>query len=31
MPVEIGDGALGLPEPKAWTVAVQTGEATISK
>lgn len=31
MPVEIGDGTLRLPEPKAWTVDVQTGEATISK
>ncbi len=31
MPVEIGDGTLRLPEPKAWRVDVQTGEATISK
>ena len=31
MPVEIGDGTLRLPEPKAWTVNVQTGEATISR
>lgn len=31
MPVEIGDGTLRLPEPKAWTVDVQTGEATIGK
>ena len=31
MPVEIGDGTLRLPEPKTWTVDVQTGEATIGK
>jgi hypothetical protein len=29
MPLEIGDGKLWLPEPKEWTLDVQTGEATI--
>jgi hypothetical protein len=29
MPLEIGDGKLWLPEPKEWTLDVQSGEATI--
>ena len=31
MPVEIGDGKLWLPEPKPWTLDIQTGEAVIEK
>jgi len=31
MPVEIGDGKLRLPEPKPWTLNIQTGEAVIEK
>jgi hypothetical protein len=31
MPVEIGDGKLFLPEPKPWTLDIETGEAVISK
>jgi hypothetical protein len=31
MPVEIGDGKLWLPEPKPWTLNLQTGEAVIEK
>lgn len=31
MPVEIGDGKLVLPEPREWTLDVQTGEAVIHK
>ena len=31
MPVEIGDGKLWLPEPKPWTLNIQTGEAVIEK
>jgi hypothetical protein len=31
MPVEIGDGTLSLPEPKPWTLDVETGEAVIEK
>jgi len=31
MPLEIGDGKLWLPEPKPWTLDVQTGEAAIVK
>ena len=29
MPLEIGDGKLWLPEPKEWTLDVETGEAVI--
>ncbi len=29
MPLEIGDGKLWLPEPKEWTINVDTGEAAI--
>jgi hypothetical protein len=29
MPLEIGDGKLRLPEPRPWTLDVQTGEAVI--
>jgi hypothetical protein len=29
MPLQIGDGKLWLPEPKPWTLDVQTGEAVI--
>ena len=29
MPLQIGGGKLWLPEPKPWTLDVQTGEATI--
>lgn len=28
MPLEIGDGKLWLPEPKPWTINVETGECT---
>ena len=31
MPVEIGDGKLWLPDPKPWTLNIQTGEAVIEK
>ncbi len=31
MPLEIGDGKLRLPEPRAWTLDVKTGEAVIDK
>ncbi len=31
MPLEIGDGKLWLPEPKQWTLDVETGEAVLSK
>jgi hypothetical protein len=31
MPVEIGDGKLWLPEPKEWTLDIETGEAVIKK
>jgi hypothetical protein len=31
MPLEIGGGKLSLPEPKAWTIDVGTGEAEIVK
>jgi hypothetical protein len=31
MPVEISDGKLWLPEPKPWTLNIQTGEAEIGK
>jgi len=31
MPVEIGGGKLWLPEPKPWTLDIQTGEAVIEK
>lgn len=29
MPLEIGDGRLRLPEPRQWTLDVETGEAVI--
>jgi len=29
MPLQIGDGKLWLPEPKPWTLNIQTGEATV--
>jgi Glycosyl hydrolases family 43 len=29
MPVEIGDGKMRLPEPKPWTLDVETGEAKV--
>lgn len=31
MPLEIGDGKLWLPEPKEWTLDIETGEAVIRK
>ena len=31
MPLEIGDGNLRLPEPKPWTLNIQTGEAVVEK
>jgi hypothetical protein len=31
MPLEIGDGKLWLPEPKAWSLDVGTGEARVEK
>jgi hypothetical protein len=31
MPLEIGAGKLWLPEPKEWTLDVETGEAVIKK
>jgi hypothetical protein len=31
MPLQIGDGKLWLPEPKEWTLDVETGEAVIGK
>ena len=31
MPVEIGEDKLWLPEPKPWTLNIQTGEAVIEK
>jgi hypothetical protein len=31
MPLEIGDGKLSLPEPKPWTLDIETGEAEIKK
>jgi hypothetical protein len=31
MPLEIGQGKLWLPEPKEWTLDVETGEAVIKK
>lgn len=31
MPLEIGDGKLWLPEPREWTLDVETGEAVIKK
>ena len=30
MPFEIGDGKLWVPEPKPWTINVETGETTIN-
>jgi hypothetical protein len=27
MPLQIGDGKLWLPEPKPWTLDLQTGES----
>ena len=29
MPLQIGDGKLWLPEPREWTLDVQTGETVI--
>ena len=31
MPLEIGEGKLWLPEPKEWTLDVETGEAVIKQ
>ena len=31
MPLQIGDGKLWLPEPRAWTIDVQTGETAIKQ
>jgi hypothetical protein len=31
MPLEIGDGKMSLPEPRAWTLDIKTGEALIKK
>ena len=31
MPLEIGDGNLRLPEPKEWSLDVETGQAVIQK
>lgn len=31
MPLQIGNGKLSLPEPKEWTLDVETGEAAIKK
>ena len=31
MPLEMGNGKLWLPEPKPWTLDIQTGEAVIEK
>jgi hypothetical protein len=31
MPLELGDGKLVLPEPREWTLDMQTGEAVINK
>jgi hypothetical protein len=31
MPLAIGDGKLWLPEPKPWTLDIETGEAEIKK
>jgi hypothetical protein len=31
MPLEIGDGKLSLPEPKPWTLDIETGEVEINK
>jgi hypothetical protein len=31
MPVEIGAGKLWLPEPREWTLNVDTGETAIAK
>jgi len=31
MPMQIGHGALTLPEPKPWTLNIRTGEAAIGK
>lgn len=31
MPLEVGDGRLWLPEPKPWTLDVETGEAIIKQ
>jgi hypothetical protein len=31
MPLQIGDGKLRLPEPKPWTLDIETGEAEIKK
>ena len=29
MPLEIGNGTMTLPEPKPWTINVQTGETSL--
>jgi hypothetical protein len=31
MPLQIGDGKLSLPEPREWTIDVQTGETAIKQ
>jgi hypothetical protein len=31
MPLQIGNGRMHLPEPKPWTLDIQTGETVISK
>jgi hypothetical protein len=31
MPLEIGDGKMRLPEPREWTLDIQTGEAAVKK
>ena len=31
MPLEIGNGKLRLPEPREWTLDVETGEAVINQ
>ena len=31
MPLEIGDGRLRLPQPREWTLDVETGEAAVSR
>lgn len=31
MPLEIGDGKLRLPEPKPWTLDVETGESVLNR
>ncbi|MBV9659355.1 MAG: family 43 glycosylhydrolase [Verrucomicrobia bacterium] len=31
MPLEIGDGKLALPEPKPWTIDIESGETSIEE